>query len=87
MQLPSKPSSLTSVCAVTRQKQLTTGKAVFDVEFALLHQQREMNFLKAEMGEVTRMLHLLVKNSAQVCHTAFRVCFVSDVRQLDGDVC
>jgi len=89
---------LTPVCAGTRQKQLTTGKAVFDVEFALLHQQREMNslkehqqremnFLKAEMGEVTRMLHLLVKDSAQVCHTAFRVSFVSDGRQLDGDVC
>ena len=85
MQLPSEPSSLTSVCAVTRKKQLTTGKAVFDVEFALLHQQREMNFLKAEMGEVTRMLRLLVP--AQVCHAAVRVCFVSDVRQLDGYVC
>ena len=31
---------------MTREKQLTTGKAVFDVEFALLHQQREMNLLK-----------------------------------------
>ena len=104
------------MCAVTRQKQVTTGKAVFEVEFALLHQQREMNILKehqqrdtnilkAEMGEVTRMLgeqraeqraatgevtrmlRLLFNNSAKVCHTAFRVCFASDVRQLDGDVC
>ena len=52
MQPPSEPSSLTSVCSVTRQKVLTTGKAVFEVEFALLHQQREMNFLKAKMCEV-----------------------------------
>jgi hypothetical protein len=92
---------------VAREKQLTTGKAVFEVEFALLHQQREMNSLKAgmgevkaemgevtrmlveqraETGEVTRMLRLLLKDSAQVCHTALRVCFASDVRQPDGDV-
>jgi hypothetical protein len=79
---------------VTRAKVLRTGKAVFDVEFALLHQQREMNFLKAEMGEVkaevgevTRMLRLLVKDAAQVCHRVFRVSFASEERQLDGDVC
>ena len=34
---------------MTREKQLTTGKAVFDVEFVLLHQQREMNSLKTRM--------------------------------------
>ena len=34
---------------MTREKQLTTGKAVFDVEFALLHQQREMSSLKTRM--------------------------------------
>ena len=80
---------------------LRTGKALFDVEFVLLHQQREMNFLKAEMGEVkaevgevkadvgeiTRMLRLLVKDAAQVCHMAACVCVASDMMQLGGDVC
>ena len=75
MQLPSEPSSLTSVCAATRQKQLRTGKAVFDVEFALLHQQREMNFLKARMDTVVSMLERMT----------VKVIFACDVWKLDCD--
>jgi len=41
---------------VTRQKQLTTGKAVFDVEFVLLHQQREMDSLKKQMDSQMNFL-------------------------------
>ena len=78
---PSGPSSLTRVFSLTRKKELTTGKAVFDVEFVLLHQQREMNFLKArmdiqgeKMDKVVSMLERLTK-----------VVFASDVGKLDGD--
>ena len=55
---------------MTRKKRQNTGKAVFDMEFAMLHQQREVDILRAgvdnlragmgeqrtELGEVTRML-------------------------------
>ena len=34
---------------MTRLKQLRTGKPVFDAEFVLLNQQREMNIQKQEM--------------------------------------
>jgi len=33
---------------VTRKKRLNTGKAVFDMEFAMLHQQREVSILNPE---------------------------------------
>ena len=67
---------------------------MFDLEFTMLHQQREVDILRAgvsvlqsEMGEVTRMLRLLVKDSVQVCDTAILVCFACDVSQLNGVVC
>ena len=61
---------MTWLCSVSRQKRLKTGKAVFDMEFAMLHQQREVGILRAgvdnlraemgeqrtELGEVTRMM-------------------------------
>jgi len=74
---------------VTRQKQLTTGKAVFDVEFVLLHQQREMNSLKARMDIQGEKMDIQGAKLDQVIsmleRLAVKVAFASDVVKIDCD--
>jgi hypothetical protein len=82
---------------VTRLKQLRTGKPVFDAEFVLLNQQREMNIQKQEM----KMLKAKIDIQGEKMDTqaakmdevlsilgrlANKVVFASDVGRLEGEL-
>jgi hypothetical protein len=85
---------------VTRRKQLRTGKPVFDVEFVLLHQQREMAIQKQGMKELKEQIDLqgkkmdtqsemmeekMDKVMSMLERLANKVTFASDVGKLESD--
>ena len=74
---------------MTRRKQLRTGKPVFDVEFVLLHQQREMAIQKQGMKELKeqseRMEEKMDKVMSMLERLANKVTFASDVGKLESD--
>ena len=56
-----------------RKKRLNTGKPVLDVQLVLLHQQREMQLLRAQVENVTGLLKELKQRLAPVrLHSPFQ---------------
>ena len=47
-----------------RKKRLNTGEPVLDVPYLLLHQQREMKLMSAQMENVTELLNELKQHLA-----------------------
>ena len=85
---------------MTRRKQLRTGKPVFDAEFVLLHQQREMAIQKQGMKELKEQIDLqgkkmdtqsemmeekMDKVMSMLERLANKVTFASDVGNLESD--